>query len=483
MRHRLRENALCACLAGGGCATMAWLGLYGFAWNDYEIEAKPAFEALVHGHVLRFLALAPAYGGSLVERAPFALLPGLWGGGGLAVYRAVALPCLLAAAVLGVWIVARMRVQGRTTLARAVALGVCVANPITLRALELGHPEELLGACLCVAAVLVAGRSCGERDHSLLAGVLLGLAIANKEWALLAAGPVLLALPPRRRLRCVGAALVVCAAVLGPLLLAASGGFVASTRAAAAPAASPIFQPWQVWWFFAHHGAPVHGLFGAAKPGYRVGPAWAGEISHPLILAVGLALAGCLWLSSRRTALSEQNALLALALVLLLRCVLDTWDTVYYPLPFVLALLAWEAGMRTRRPPVLALLASVLVWISFQWLPEHVSADAQAAIFLAWSLPFAAWLGLRLFSPGHSAGRQPRSAVSIALGGDGDPQAMTVSALGRLVSTSRESSPTTTRSSMRRPPTPGKYTPGSTVTTLPARSGSSPAVRASRGAS
>ena len=89
----MRENALCAFVAGAGSATMAWLGLYGFAWNDYDTEARPAFDALVHGHVLDFLRLAPAYGGSLVERAPFALVPHLWGGGQLAVYRIVALPC------------------------------------------------------------------------------------------------------------------------------------------------------------------------------------------------------------------------------------------------------------------------------------------------------------------------------------------------------------------------------------------------------
>src|SRR5450759_5504604 len=112
MRLGLRENALSAFMAGAGCATVAWLSLFGFAWNDYDVEVRPAFDALVHGHLLTFLQLAPAYGGSLVERAPFALLPGLWGGGELAVYRMVALPCLLAAAALGVWLVARMRARG-----------------------------------------------------------------------------------------------------------------------------------------------------------------------------------------------------------------------------------------------------------------------------------------------------------------------------------------------------------------------------------
>ena len=109
----------------------------------------------------------------------------------------VALPCLLAAAALGVWLVAQMRRRTgpARSLARAVALGVCVANPLTLRALELGHPEELLGGALCVAAVLLAAR-----ERPLWAGLALGLAIANKEWALLAVGPVLLALPSRRAL-------------------------------------------------------------------------------------------------------------------------------------------------------------------------------------------------------------------------------------------------------------------------------------------
>ena len=383
----MRVNALCVSLAGAASAAMAWLGLYGFAWSDYDNEARPAFDALVHGHGLEFLRLVPAYGGSLVERAPFALIPSLWGGGELAVYRMVALPCLLAAAALGVWLVSRMRVEGRSSLARAVALGICVSNPLTLRALELGHPEELLGACMCVVAVLLA-----SRDRPVLAAVLLGLAIANKEWALLAVGPV---------------AGTLAAAILLPLTLVSSGNFVAGTRGIAAPSAT-IFQPWQLWWFLGHHGALVHGLFGTPKVGYRVGPAWVGGVSHPLILIAGLAMTGPLWLSKRREtgsgrSLSERDALLALALLLLMRCLLDTWDTVYYPLPFILVLLAWETrGSVTTRPPVLALSSTALSWISFQWLPAHTSPDAQSALFLVWTLPLATLLALVLYAPGRA---------------------------------------------------------------------------------
>jgi hypothetical protein len=403
MRQTARENAPCALAALAGCAAIAWLGLYGFAWNDYDNEARPALEALVHGHVADFLRLAPAYGGSLVERAPFALLPGIWHGGPLAVYRSVAAPCLLASALLGMWLVARMRREARPVLHRAIALAVCVANPITLRALEVGHPEELLGACLCVAAVLLAGEGRG-----LWAGLALGLAIANKQWALLAAIPVLIALPRASRAACLAAAVAVTVTILAPLALIGSGGFVTAARASAT-APSTIFQPWQVWWFFGHHGALVHGAFGVPKPDYRAGPAWTATVSHPLVVVVGFSLSVALWLRERASVrIGARQALLALALAMLMRCVLDTWDTEYYLLPFVLALLAWEVGAQTMRPPVLALTASVLAWVSFQWLPAHVSPDLQAGCFLAWSLPLAGLLAWRLFAPAGASRRLAR---------------------------------------------------------------------------
>jgi hypothetical protein len=442
MRRGLRENALCASVAAAGCAVTAWLGLYSFVWNDYETEARPSYDALVHGHVLAFLRLAPAYGGSLIERAPFALLPGLWGGGQLAVYRMAALPCLLALAALSVWLCARMRAERRSTLARAVAVGVCVANPLTLSALELGHPEEVLGACLCVAAVVLA-----SRNRPIWAGVALGLAIANKEWALLAAGPVLLALPTqlgvrgaagltrrhRPLLTCAASACIVTALILAPLGLV-SGGFLASARAAAVPGGA-LFQPWQVWWFFGSHGALVHGAFGIPLPGYRIGPSWAGTISHPLIIAVGLALAAGLGLARRHggRVVDERSAMLLLALVLLLRCMLDTWDIGYYMLPFTIALLAWEVR-GAYRSPILVLASTVLPWIGLNELSARgIPPDVQAALFLAWTVPLAAWLGLRLFSAERPA-RVP--GVTSKQSDSPRPHELAVSPLDRLISAS-----------------------------------------------
>ena len=445
MARLVRENAFCASIALAACAVLGWLGLYGFAWTDYESEAQPAVEALAHLHLLGFLRLAPvAYGGSLIERAPFALAPGLWGGGELAVYRMMAVPCLLALAALGVYLVARMRARRAGALARGVALALCVANPMTLRALELGHPEEILGACMVLAAVLAAARG-----RALWAGALLGLAIANKEWALLALGPVLLALEPGRRLRCAALCGTIVAVLLAPMALSGSSAFVSQGRAFAAAQGGVPFQPWQLWWFLGatNHvaalapGAPVPlNASLSTHPHWRLAPSWLPALAHPLILAVGLGLALTLWLARRRGrpggVLSEHEALLALALVMLVRCLLDTWDVIYYLLPFVLALLSWEVLGEAERPPVLALSCTVLAWISFQWLPERANADVQSAFFLAWTLPLLAALARALYRP--SAGRE-------------GAQAITVRSFPSGVSTSAALSVRTTRSSMRTP--------------------------------
>jgi hypothetical protein len=396
-------------MAALGVACMSWLGLYSYAWNDYENEALPAMQALVHGHFEKFAQISPAYGGSLLLRAPFAFLPGLWGGGSLAVYRAVSIPCLIAAALLGLWLCARMRHAGHGRLDRALALGLCVANPITLRALELGHADELLGACLCVAAVLIAAGAGTEsrsrwtpQPRALLAGMLLGLAIASKESAVIALGPALLALRAGRR-QMLAAAAVSAGALLAPIALL-SASFVSAT-AASTSTASTIFQPWQAFWFLGHHGALVHGLFGNPKPGYRTAPSWVGPLSHPLVVFCGLLVPAALWWRRRRQAdgravvLSVADALCLLCLLSLLRCLLDTWDNVYYVLPFLISLLAFEVSAY-RRPPVIALGATVLCWASFQWMPEGASPDAQAAFFLAWTAPLAVLLALRLFAPG-----------------------------------------------------------------------------------
>ena len=374
-------------------AAAAWavgfVSLYGFGWNDYESEALPAYTALTGGHLWEFLKLAPAYGGSLEMRAPFALLPSLWGGHQVAVYACVAVPCLLAAVAMAVWLVGRMRAIGQGRLARATALALFIFNPVTIYTLQYGHAEELLGAVLCIAAVLVA-----QRGHALRAGLLLGLAIANKEWALLAIGPVLLALPARR-LASLALAGAVAALFYIPLLLPqiAAHSSLSALGPVSAARGGTIFQPWQLWWFLGSHGHVIRDQWGVVKTGYRLPPGWLSSIPHPLIVALGVPLT---LLAARR---GRRDALLLLILLLALRCALDTWDFVYYPLPFVLALLAWES-LNYHRPPLLSLIASVVVWLLFIQAPGHLSPDQMALVFAAIAVPTIGALALTLYGGG-----------------------------------------------------------------------------------
>ncbi len=375
-----------------GVAVVAWAALPAFAWNDYDAEASRALALLIDGDVAGFFGALPAYGGSFVTRAPFAGVTALLGGGELAVYRAISIPCLIAGAWLAVVLVRRMGDRGRSTGVRALVLGLCVANPVTLRALEIGHPEELLCAVLAIGAVLAA------RDRrTVLAAVLLGFAIATKAWAVLAIGPVLLALPARRVLA-LGIAGVIVAAVLAPIALSSGHG----TLITGASTTGQIFQPWQLFWWLGDTGHVVIGSDGLPKPdGYRVPPEWLSPLTHPLIAALVVPLS-LLWARLRGAAprIDGEQVLVLLALLLLLRCILDPWNTSYYALPFLLALLAWEALQRSERPPVLALAASVAVWVTFQHAPGWLSPDMQSLFFLAWSLPLAAWLARESFAPG-----------------------------------------------------------------------------------
>lgn len=374
-----------------GAATMCWLTLQGFAWNDYDAEASGAFRLLTAGDVAGFLSQVPAYGGSLVLRAPFAGAVAALGGGEVAVYRAVSIPCVLAVVVLGVALVRRMDQRGRTVGVRALVLGLTVCNPITLRALEIGHPEELLCSALAIGAVLAA-----LDGRTVLASVLLGLAIATKQWAVLAIGPVLLALPDRRILALTIAGTTTLA-VLAPLLLAGSH---MTLVVGASQTGNVIFVPWQALWFLGESGHVVIGGNGLPKPdGYRVPPQWLSPLTHPLIafLVVPLSLA---WARVHRPAprFGGEQILLLLAVLFLLRCILDPWNVVYYSLPFLLALLAWETLCRPERPPVLALCATAIVWVTFESAPGWLTPDMQCVFFLAWALPLAAWLAREALS-------------------------------------------------------------------------------------
>jgi hypothetical protein len=123
---------------------------------------------------------------------------------------------------------------------------------------------------------------------------------------------------------------------------------------------------------------------------------WLRPLVRPAIIGFGVALAA-LWLWRGGAGRRREDALALLALAMLGRCMLDPWNLVYYHLPCVLALVAWE--VRRGRPyPLLALSVSAAAWLSFVTYSERLT-DGPFALYLAWTLPLAAGLFVVLLRP------------------------------------------------------------------------------------
>jgi hypothetical protein len=222
----------------------------------------------------------------------------------------------------------------------------------------------------------------GGRTRAAVA--LLVVAVAAKQWAVLAILPAALA-TPRGGLRVAILAGASAAAVVGAqyLLVPLAAGSMTSTGG--------LFHPHQLWWPF---GIPAPPEFIAEGHGVRTAPAWLQPITRPMIIGGGIALAGLSWLragAGRR----REDALVLLALVMLLRCALDPWNLVYYHLPCALALVAWE--VRRGRPyPLLTLVLSAAAWLSFVTYGER-ETDGPFLLYMAWVVPFAAALAVAVF--------------------------------------------------------------------------------------
>lgn len=388
MKTRTRDLAPWALLAAACSVVAGWLAMVdGFAFTDYDSEASAAFRYLAQGDLTGFASSVPSYGGSLVLRAPFALIAGLLGAGDDALYRTVSLPGLLAAAVLATGLVAVARRRGWSGWACLAIVGVATAGPPMVSATQYGHAEELLIAALAIGSVLAAR---GGRPW--VAGLLLGLAVAGKPWAIIAAGPVLLSLPgvPWRPVLA-AAAVGVC--VLGPLAVA-DHGIVASSKMAATDTGT-VFKAPQIWWFSGHR---VHREAGdtSVRPGARVAPAWLSRTSRPMIVLAAAALA-LLWWRRR----SRSDVLGLLTLVFLVRCLLDPWDNLYYHAPFLAALLAWEVHAG-RRAPWAALSAALALRLSLVFVPQVAGVDAQAVAYLTWAVPTLGLIALTVFAPARA---------------------------------------------------------------------------------
>lgn len=364
-------------------------------------NAAPALGALIEGDVGHAIDVQPIMGPvSLVLRWPFAAAGNAIGDRQLE-YAFGATACLWVLVLLAGWLALRTHRVSRERLAGPVVVLLLVANPVTLEALSAGHPEEIVTAALATAAVIAAGR-----DRAGLAGLLLGLAVATKPWAALA-GPVVLLVLARGYMRTVAIAALTALALLGPMVAlnpdrAQAGAEVLREQTRVNVAS--------VWWPVAEQRPVTHVSGGAELPDVAVMPG--GLTRSAGQLAIGLlTLALAFAYARRRRPVELADGLALLAGLMLARGLLDPFNLLYYAVPFVVALVAWEALAR-RGVPVVSIAACIALWATVGHPAEN--RDLANALYLAWSLPLAGWLALR---PARLSGRRARGLRSVASAG------------------------------------------------------------------
>jgi hypothetical protein len=361
-----------------------WLAFSNTALGDWGGDAAPAVAALAHGHLSAYLHAAPIMGPfATVVQAPFWLI----GGDGLAGYQWAAFGCLLSAAGLGWYLAAVSGRRGAPPLFQLLLALLCVVNPLTWEALQMGHPEEILTAALAVGAVAVA-----VERRAVAAGILLGLAVVSKQWAVLAIFPVLMALPlPRTRIRCgaIGAALV--AALSLPALIAAPSAFFETQGNAAS--GGRLATIWSAWYPLTHD--TVRHLPGGISGTVHELPGPVQTATHSLIVALVVLLPLALWAWRGRFGLGGAEAMALLALLALLRCALDPVDNLYYHAPLLLALLGWDA-LSPGRLPLRGLAGAAIALLFWRWSEQLGSLElfnaAYVVVILAAALAIAATL-------------------------------------------------------------------------------------------
>ena len=383
------RRACSIALVALGAIYVAWLGFRIELMGDYPGDYGAAMHALLGGHLGSFFSTLPTNGagGSLLLRAPAALLGKLLVGGQLAEFRFGALFCGLAAGVLGLFLARELRLGGAPPLTRGAVIVVCVFSPAMLDAIFFGHPEEPLGAAVCVAAVLLAGAR-----RNTLAGVMLGLAMLNKPWGVLAVLPVLLC-AREGRLRITVLAGAIFLGWSASALLADPAHFA---RIVFGATTSIVAHPVDLWWPLAKRHSAL-GIETAYFP-----PKFLSAHARELSVLLALPLSVPLLVRARRT---EADCLGLLALLFLLRCALDPSNHVYYQVPLVIVLAAWEA--RLGRMPLMAMAGAAGFFLVFHTLSGTGSLTAQFVGYMLVALPLALVLGRRvLFAGGQNRGKE-----------------------------------------------------------------------------
>lgn len=369
VRARSRAYRRCALAAGVGCLYLGLIALVVFSvggTGDFGTarpvggdNAGPGLAALVHLDVAGYLSHQPMMGlTSILLRLPAAAVAAHFRAGALASYQLEVMACLIPLALLAAWLAGAEDLSLDRRICGLAALLVLILSPVTRTALGAGHPEGLLAGTLGVAAVIAA-----TRGQARAAAVLLGLAIGSQDWGLMAAPPVLIALRGRRR-----EVLVLSAAVAALLTVSVWLGDPAGfLRAVDSESATRFLTPLSLLWPVS---IPLH-LPNASVEWVRAMPL---GMRRPEATLLGAALLGAIcgaWYLGLRRRIVGVDPLALLALLGLLRCVVDSTHEEYYAIAALIPILAWEA--RQNRLPVIGTLISVRAWASFGAI-GHMSA-------------------------------------------------------------------------------------------------------------
>ena len=372
-----------------GLALAAALALRPGYIADYVWDAKPTVDALASGDVVRALTEhQPAMGPlTIFLRAPFVAIARAFGAGDLATYRVGVFACVACTALLVTTLVRWFRSQTQSRSLGLLVVMLAIAAPAALTAMELGHPEELLGAALCAAAV-----AAGIRGRPVAATLLLGLALATKQWAVLAIGPTLLAVGRTYFWRVAAVASGIAGVLMLPQLLADHEGVASMTRVASLAPTHPFVLS---WWYVLTPEIPI-----------RIA-----SLTHPAIVFAAIPLTA---LAYKRRADVSSSVLPLLALLFLIRCVLDPQDNYYYHLPLLFALLAWDLEMRRRMPyATLAVMAALVVTTSYLSSNYFIASS----FYLAWTFPLGVYLVVTVLR-----GRRTEAAVPAQAPAPGPPE-------------------------------------------------------------
>jgi hypothetical protein len=358
--------------------------------GDYPSDGGPALAALLHGNLCAFGQARPAMGDlSLLLRAPFAALAYLGSPTALSIYRCGVLPCVMSVALLGMWLTRIARSRGIGLGGQLLIVALSILNPLTNSAISLGHPEELLTASLCVGALVAA-----VKQRAVLTMVLLALALACKQWSVVTILPILFALE-RGRIRTLVGALALAIVITVPEVVGSPATYLRNQLFLAHEHLTES-SAWSWWWPFGSNETRYVLIEGARVPVtlHRF-PRALVESLHPLIISLDAVIAVII-ARVRGLPLSRDDAFALMAVVLLLRCALDTHTMPYYHAALFLDLLAWDA-LTAKRLPLRALSGALLSWVLFDRLTPSFFGVAPSSILYGVSAAIVLALLLRTF--------------------------------------------------------------------------------------